>query len=187
MDLPGTITIVAGVVCFLLAIQWGGITKAWNDSQVIGLFVGFGLLAILFIVIQYISGDRAVLQGRLLRNRNVLVACAYAGFFGGSFFLLLYYLPIYFQSVDGVSAADSGIRNVPLVLGAALFSIISGGLISLTGQFAPFLILGGAITSIGSGLLYTLDIGSGSNQWIGYQALAGIGIGLAIQVSCSPL
>lgn len=37
--------------------------------------------------------------------------------FGGSFFLLLYYLPIYFQSVDGVSASQSGINNIPLVLG----------------------------------------------------------------------
>ena len=185
MDLPGTFTIIAAVVCFLLAIQWGGVTKSWNDSQIIGLLVGFGLLVILFIVVQYFSGDRAVLQGRLLKNRNVLVSSVFAGFFGGAFFLLLYYLPLYFQSVDGVSAADSGIRNLPLVLGAALFSIISGGLISATGQFAPFLILGGVITSIGSGLLYTLDIGSGSDKWIGYQTLAGIGLGLAIQVRCS--
>ena len=42
--------------------------------------------------------------------------------FAGAFFELLYYLPIYFQSVDGVSASESGIRNIPLVLGACKFS-----------------------------------------------------------------
>ena len=41
--------------------------------------------------------------------------------FAGSFFALLYYLPIYFQSVDNVSASQSGIRNIPLVLGVGEF------------------------------------------------------------------
>lgn len=43
--------------------------------------------------------------------------------FAGAFFELLYYLPIYFQSVDGVSASESGIRNIPLVLGACKSSM----------------------------------------------------------------
>lgn len=100
----------------------------------------------------------------------------------GSFFTLLYYLPIYFQSVDDVSASESGIRNIPLVLGVSICSIISGGLITAYGVYVPFLLAGSAIATIGAGLLYTLDIGSPSSHWIGYQALAGIGIGLSIQV-----
>ena len=182
MDLPGTFTIMAAVICFLLAIQWGGVSKSWNDSQVIGLLVGFGLLVIVFIAIQYFSGDRAVIQGRLLKNRNVLVGIIYIVFFSGSFFLLLYYLPIYFQSVNGISAADSGIRNLPLVLGTAIFSVISGSLISATGYHVPFLILGSVLSTIACGLIFTLDIGSSAKEWIGYQALAGIGIGLALQI-----
>ena len=110
-----------------------------------------------------------MVQGRLMRNRNILVSSIYAAFFGGSFFLLLYYLPIYFQSVDGVSASDSGIRNLPLVVGASIFSIISGGLITYFGHVVPIFIAGGVISAIANGLLYTLDIGSTSGQWIGYQ------------------
>ena len=90
MDLPGTFIIMAAVVCFLLAIQWGGVTKAWNDSQVIGLLVGFVVIMILFAVVEYFSGDRALLQGRLLKNRSVLIACLFIFFFAGSFFILLY-------------------------------------------------------------------------------------------------
>ena len=52
MDLPGTFVVLSAIICFLLAIQWGGTTLAWNDKTVIGLFVGFGLLVILFIAIQ---------------------------------------------------------------------------------------------------------------------------------------
>ena len=183
LDLPGTFIIMGAVVCYLLAIQWGGTTKSWNDSQVIGLLVGFGLLVIVFILIQYFSGERALLVGRLFKRRNNLMAMLFIFFFAGSFFVLLYYLPIYFQSVDGVSPSDSGVRNIPLLVAASLFSILSGGIISATGWFQPFLILGAALTAIGSGLIYTLDIGTEMGKWIGYQVLAGVGLGFAIQTA----
>ena len=183
MDLPGTFVIMAAVVSYLLAIQWGGTTKSWNDSQVIGLLVGFGLLIIVFILIEYFSGERALLVGRLFKRRNNLVSMIYIFFFAGSFFVLLYYLPIYFQSVDGVSPSDSGVRNIPLLVAASLFSILSGGIISATGWFQPFLIVGAALTAIGSGLIYTLDIGTEMGKWIGYQVLAGFGLGFAIQTA----
>ena len=64
----------------------------------------------------------------------------------------------------------------------ALFTVISGTIITLTGVYVPFLIGGAVLSTIASGLLYTLDIGSPSSHWIGYQALAGMGIGLAVQV-----
>ena len=100
----------------------------------------------------------------------------------GSFFELLYYLPIYFQSVDGVSASQSGIRNIPFVLGVSIFTIFSGGMISALGWYVPWLFAGSILATIGNGLLYTLDIGSSSSKWIGYQALTGIGLGLSVQV-----
>lgn len=119
--------------------------------------------------------------------------------FGGSFFTLLYYLPIYFQSVDGVSASQSGVDNIPLVLGVcklspgtpsgpdqltdpAICTVISGGLITAYGVYVPWLLGGSILATIGTGLVYTLDIGSPSSKWIGYQALAGIGMGFAFQV-----
>ena len=130
MDLPGTFTIMAAVVCYILALQWGGQTKSWNDSEVIGLLIGFVLISILFCVIEYYQGERAMIMGRLLKNRTVAVAMSYVFFIGGSFFLLLYYLPIYFQVVSGVSASQSGVRNLPLIIGSAIATIASGGLIS---------------------------------------------------------
>jgi MFS transporter, DHA2 family, glioxin efflux transporter len=58
---------------------------------------------------------------------------------------------------------------------------LAGGLLSTIGRFAPFLIIGGIISTIGAGLIYMLDIGSSSSQWIGYQILAGIGLGSCFQ------
>lgn len=58
---------------------------------------------------------------------------------------------------------------------------MSGGLLTIFGRFAPLLIVGAVITSIGGGLLYTLDVGSPTSHWIGYQVLAGIGFGICFQ------
>lgn len=77
MDPMGSALLIAAVVCFLLALQWGGVTKAWSDSKVVGTLVGFVLLVICFIVNEYLVGDRALLQGSLLRRRDVMVPCAY--------------------------------------------------------------------------------------------------------------
>ena len=178
MDPVGTTTIMAAVVCICLALQWGGVTKSWDSADVIGTIVGFVLITIAFGVNEYFAGEYALLIPRLLKKRQLQVAFIYTFFFCGGFFVLLYYLPIYFQSVDNVSASQSGVRNLPLVLGTSIFAVISGGLITATGHYVPFLILGAVLSVIGAGLLYTLDIGSGANKWIGYQVISGIGIGL---------
>ncbi len=77
MDPLGTLTIMAAIICYLLALQWGGVTKAWSDSPVVGVLVGFGLLIVLFVVVEWYMGDRALLQGKLLERRAIVVTCAY--------------------------------------------------------------------------------------------------------------
>lgn len=64
----------------------------------------------------------------------------------------------------------------------ALSTVISGGLISAFGHFVPILVVGSAMATVGTGLLYTLRIGSPPSHWIGYQVLAGFGVGLTLQI-----
>lgn len=182
MDLPGSFTIMAAVVCYLLAMQWGGTSKTWSDGSVIGTLVAFGVLSIIFIGIEWYSGDYGLIQFRFLKQRTIAAQSAFVFFTAGAFFILIYYLPIYFQSTLDVSAARSGINNLPLVLGASIFTVASGVLITIYGHYVPIMIVGSAISTVGAGLIYTLEQDSGSDKWIGYQALAGIGLGLTFQI-----
>lgn len=50
------------------------------------------------------------------------------------------------------------------------------------GYFQPFLIAGSMLATIGGGLIYTFDIGTLSSKFIGYQVVAGTGVGLAIKI-----
>jgi EmrB/QacA subfamily drug resistance transporter len=182
MDLLGTFIIMGAVTCFLLALQWAGVTKSWSDKDVVGTLVGFVVLFVIFCVLEWYLGERALLQGRLLKKRIIIVSSVYGTFLGGAFFSLVYYLPIYFQSISGVSPLASGTRNLGLIILISLFSIISGAAITVFGHYVPWMIGGSVLAAIGSGLLYTLGIGSTSSHWIGYQIVAGMGFGGGFQV-----
>ncbi|OJJ45940.1 hypothetical protein ASPZODRAFT_133807 [Penicilliopsis zonata CBS 506.65] len=184
LDPVGFVLLLGALLCYLLAVQWGGVTKAWSDAAVIGTLVGFGVLTLLFIAKEMAWRRRPMFPGRLFRgNRLVGVSCAFVFVFPGCFFAILYFLPIYFQAIAGVSAAESGIRTLPLVLGVGILSMLTGLILPLIGSRPLPLMLGaGILTTIACGLLYTMDRGSPPAQWIGYQALAGIGVGMAIQM-----
>lgn len=182
MDPLGAALIMGAVISFLLGLHYGGATKPWNSSTVIGLLVGCGLMLIAFGILEYFQGERAMLTPRLMLRRNVWLNGVYGAFFAGSYFIPLYYLPIYFQSIDNVTPIGSGVRNLPLIIAFSVATVVSGGSISKTGIATPLLPVGSVIATISAGLLYTLDLGTGSGKWIGYQILAGFGYGLAFQV-----
>ncbi|KAK6532572.1 hypothetical protein TWF281_006756 [Arthrobotrys megalospora] len=184
LDLIGAAIFIPTVVSLLLALQWGGTTYAWNNATIIGLFICFGGLVIIFVISQWWLGDAATLPPRILRQRSVLAAFIFTFLFGAAFFIYMFYLPIYFQSVKGSSATKSGIQIIPFLLTCVLTSMISGGLISAIGYYTPFLIGGMVIFAIGAGLITTFNVETNSSAayWIGYQALAGFGLGVGFQV-----
>ncbi|RAK94838.1 MDR family MFS transporter [Aspergillus ibericus CBS 121593] len=182
LDLLGVGFLLPTVVCLLLALQWGGTTYAWNNSRIIGLFIGFGLILICFVGSQIWLGDKATLPPRIMKMRTTISLSCFSLGFGGAYYLLMYYLPIYFQSVRNVSAVHSGIDILPILIAQSIFSVAIGAGVSAVGYYTPFLIGSTAIFCIGAGLLtlYTTDIPTG--KWIGYQILTGAGVGAGFQI-----
>ncbi|GES65959.1 MFS toxin efflux pump [Aspergillus terreus] len=182
LDFIGASILIPAIICLLLALQWGGNQYPWNNSRIIGLFIGFGLMVIITIYTQIRLGDRATLPPRIMKQRAVVAGATFAVFFGGAFFVLVYYLPIFFQSVRGASAMKSGIQLLPVMLATVVSSVAVGILVTVFGYYTPFLIGSTAIAAIGAGLvtLYSKDISSG--KWIGYQILVGAGVGAGFQI-----
>jgi hypothetical protein len=170
------------IICLLLALQWGGSKYEWSNARIIVLFVMFGVLISIFIAVQFWKKDKATVPPRILRNRSVAASAWFAFCLGSGFFIMVYYLPVWFQAVQGVSAVESGIRSLPLVLGLVLVSIISGVGVSIEGHYTPWMIAGSIVMAVGFGLITTFKPDTGSSVWIGYQALAGIGVGLGMQL-----
>jgi hypothetical protein len=182
MDLIGVILVMGAIISYILALQYGGVTHAWKSSQVVGLLVSFVVLSITFAAWECFQGDRAMVPFRLIRNRVYLVSSIYGFFFSGAYFLIIYYLPLYFQSIDNVSAAMSGVRCLPLIMVVTFSMLGSGAYISITGIAAPIAVAGPALGMVCVGLLYTLDINSSAGKWIGFQIIGGLAWGAASQI-----
>jgi predicted MFS family arabinose efflux permease len=95
IDLIGAAILIPAIICLLLPLQWGGSTYPWKSGRIIGLFVGFAVLTIIFVLTQLKLGDKGTLPPRLFKDRNVVLAMAFAFFFGAGFFAIIYYLAIY--------------------------------------------------------------------------------------------
>ncbi|TKA62106.1 hypothetical protein B0A55_09723, partial [Friedmanniomyces simplex] len=165
------------LVCYLLALQYGGQSRPWSSSPVIGTLSGFGVLLIAGLAWDRSCAERALLQPRLLRIRAIWAACPFVFFLTGNYSIMLYFIPLYFQSVTGASAQESGVRTLALVLP------LSGILIKQTGYYKPLLVLGSALAALASGLIVTWDVRTSAGRWIGYQILLGAGMGLSGQGS----
>ncbi|KAH6605661.1 mfs toxin efflux pump [Trichoderma cornu-damae] len=183
IDILGTAIFIPAIVSLLLALQWGGTEYAWNDSKIIGLFVGFGLIIAVFVGIQFWKGDKGTLPPRMFKNRNVLLAMLFSLLFGAGFFPLVYYLSLYFQAIQGVSAVAAGIKILPLLLSTVLVSILSGGLISVIGYYNFIIIPCMILYAVGCGLITTFAVHTPFREWFGYQVIAGLGIGAGFQAS----
>ena len=182
MDLLGAFFLICSIICLLLALQWGGTTYAWSDSKVWGCLLGFGLIITVFIGLQFWRGDKATIPPRIVCQRTVLGGCLFCMFMALALYAHIYYLPFYFQAVQGTSAEGSGIRTIPYLVSNAIASIIVGATITKAGYFNPWLYFGSAMFTVGAGLLYTLQVGDHAGKWIGYQLVAGIGAGASIQI-----
>lgn len=161
LDLMGTALIMGCLICYILAMQDAGQTHPWKSSIVIGLLIGSILIGASFCLWEWIQGERAAVIPRLMKDPNIWVNSLYGLFFAGGYYCVVYYLPIYFQSIDNVSPIVSGVHNLPFIISVVLGIILSSGSISNNGILAhPILVGGAAIATIGTGLLHTFNIGS---------------------------
>ncbi|KAI0198465.1 MFS general substrate transporter [Astrocystis sublimbata] len=182
LDFIGNLFLILAVVSLLLALQWGGIILPWSNSRVWGTILGFGLLFIVFVGIQIYRRDDATIPPRIVSIRTVLSSTLFQAFLSMGLYGHFYYLPFYFQVVQGTSAMDSGLRTIPYVASLSVLAVIVGIGVRLLGFYAPFAWAGTALFTIGAGLMSTLEVHTSQPRWIGYQILAGGGAGTAFQM-----
>lgn len=181
MDPAGTSVFLPGIICLLLALQWGGAEYHWQNVRIIVLFILAGFLLGLFIFIQFKSGDNATVPVHIVNQRSILSGMYFSFVTPGSMMVIIYFLPIWFQAIKGVSAVTSGIQTLPLVLSLVVASIIAGGITAKTGYYTGQLIACSIVMSVGTGLLTTLTVDTPSPKWIAYQFLYGFGLGMGMQ------
>ncbi|KAM0753699.1 MFS general substrate transporter, partial [Meredithblackwellia eburnea MCA 4105] len=182
LDWIGTTLMLGTITLLLLPLQWGGNKYPWHSGVIIGTFVGFGALVVIFVIYEWkFAGETCILPLRFFRNRTQVGACIEAFFLMFIMLMGTYYLPIFYQATKGVTATKSGIDILPFMLGVVFAAGISGGLVSALGRYQPWLVGGPFLICIGSGLLYTVTEHSSSAKVAGFQIILGVGLGVVMQ------
>ncbi|HEY6798640.1 MAG TPA: MFS transporter [Kineosporiaceae bacterium] len=180
IDYLGAVLLVVGLVPLLTVLEqgrgWG-----WDSPRAIACYAiaGAGLLA--FVGAEHRAGPDALIPLAFFRNRmftlvSIVGLITGVGMFGG-----LSVLPLYLQIVRGATPTQSGLMLLPLTAGIMLGSVVSGQLISRTGHYKIFPIIGTALMVVGMYLLHT--VGADTPFWRTeiFTAVFGLGLGNVMQ------
>ncbi|KAG8888314.1 hypothetical protein FRB98_007972 [Tulasnella sp. 332] len=182
LDWVGSVLLLGAATSILLPLQWGGVTKAWNDKSVIACFCVFVVLVPVLIVWEWSRGEKAVLPLALFRSRTQIGCCLEGFFLQVAFSLCTYYLPLYYQSVEGHTATRSGIDILSYMVVVVVSSLVIGATIGKFGRALFFLLGPPLVSAAGFGLaIWTMMSNRNAKDMLGFQVLVGFGIGSSIQ------
>jgi len=180
IDWPGAVALVAGLVPLLLLAEQGR-NWGWGSTLSITLMV-IGLLGILgFLLAERHYGDDALLPLRLFRGRTFGIGSLLNFILGMGMFGGLAALPLYLQIVKGATPTQAGLLLLPLTAGIMSGSIFSGQVISRTGRYKKFPVIGAGLLVVALVMLSTIGVDTPLWYTMGYAALFGLGLGFNMQ------
>jgi EmrB/QacA subfamily drug resistance transporter len=181
VDYLGAALLAGGLAGVVLFTSLGGTTWAWASPQEIAMLViGIVLLGAFLLVER--RAKEPILPLALFRNRTFSVTSSIGFIVGLSLFGAITFLPLYLQIVKGQPPTNSGLQLTPMMGGLLFTSILSGQLISRTGRYRPFPIIGTAIMTVSLLLLTTLAVDTPIWRTSLYMVVLGLGLGMVMQV-----
>jgi EmrB/QacA subfamily drug resistance transporter len=181
IDYLGTAVLVLSTTCLVLFTSLGGTTYRWASAPIIA----FGVAGVLLVGVFALVERRAVepvLPLHLFSIKSFSVTSIVGFIVGFAMFGAITYLPVFFQIVHGESPTISGLQLLPLMVGMLVVSIGSGQIISRTGRYRVFPIVGTGLIAVGLLLLSRMGVGTSSVSGAFYMLVLGMGLGSVMQV-----
>jgi EmrB/QacA subfamily drug resistance transporter len=181
VDIFGAALLATMLIPLVVITSFGGRSFGWNSTQA-HVLVGIALGSLIcFVAVEHCAPE-PILPLSLFANRTFTVSCTVGFIVGLALFGSVTYMPVYLQVVRGASPTLAGLVLAPLMAGVLVASVASGHVISRTGRYRAFPIIGTAVTTLGLGLLATLGGGTAIWSVAGYMSILGLGLGMVMQV-----
>ncbi|MCI2003119.1 MAG: MFS transporter [Ancrocorticia sp.] len=181
VDWLGLILLDVGAVTLVLLATWGGKQFAWTSWQMMALgAVTIVLWALLPLAERHAA--EPIMPLELFTNRTFVVSTLVGMLAMGAMFGVMGYLPTYLQMAYTVSATVSGLMLIPMTVGMLAGSIGSGAMVTKTGRYKVYPVVGSLIAAVGMSLMSTMD--ADSPVWLVsmFTFLLGLGLGLFFQL-----
>jgi EmrB/QacA subfamily drug resistance transporter len=180
IDYLGAAAIAGAVTCLLLYLDWRGNAYGWTEPGALVLLAGFVVLSVAFVGVERRAVE-PIIPLRLFRNRIFSVGNSFAFLAGVAMFGTIIFLPVYLQTVKGFSPTQSGLALLPAIVGIFSTSITSGQLISRTGRYKIYPVIGAVTMTVGLLALSRLDVDTPFWQVAIFEYLFGAGLGFTMQ------
>ncbi|MET7735309.1 MFS transporter [Streptomyces sp. NPDC005402] len=181
LDVLGALLLAASSTCLVLLTSWGGTEYAWDSRVILGLGAGAVASTVLFLVAEHFAAE-PLIPLRLFRDSVFTITGLVGLVIGVALFGAASYLPTFLQMVDGASATESGLLMLPMMAGIVGASVVAGQLISHTGRYRIWPILGTALAVVGMWLLSRLEVDTPRLHYSLWMAVLGAGIGMVMPV-----
>lgn len=181
IDYLGAALLVGSVSSLLLVMIWGGNEYAWSSPLILGLAAAAVVTGAMFVWWENRTPE-PIIPLRLFRNRTFTLTSGAGFIVGVAMFGSVVFLPLFLQVVVGASATNSGLLLVPMMFGIIGASVITGRVITKTGRYRRFPIVGAAVATFALYLLSTIGVGTTLRTASIYMFLLGAGIGMIFQV-----
>jgi len=181
IDYLGMILLAGATTCLILVCTWGGTQYDWNSPQIL-LLCATTLAGAIAFVIAETRASSPVIPLSLFKDRNFTLTTVSGLAVGVAMFGAIGYMPTYIQMVRGVDATQAGLLMTPMMASLLITSIVSGQIVSRTGRYKLFPLVGMVIMGIGLWLLSTLEVSDSTVRMCVFLAVFGAGIGLSMQI-----
>jgi hypothetical protein len=181
IDYAGSALLAIVLSGLTLVADLGGSMFAWSSPQMMGIIAASLVSLIAFILVERRAAE-PILPLRLFAMRSVTVTSLLGFIVGFALFGSVTYFPVFLQVVKGVSPTGSGLQMMPMMGGMLATSILSGQLISRTGRYKHFPIIGLAVISVGLVLISRLTPDASAFHSSGLMLVLGLGLGCVMQV-----
>ncbi|WP_293862242.1 MDR family MFS transporter [uncultured Alsobacter sp.] len=182
LDVLGAVLLVAATVSMLLVLNWGGIRYPWLSPQVLGL-AGGSLALWLVFAYRLGSADEPLVPLALFANPVIRWASLAALFGMGTFIGLTVYVPAYLEVVKGMSAGDSGLALIPLMVGSVAGASTAGRVMLLVKHYKWVSVIGLGLAATSALTLSFLPAGTPLWQLEILFALSSAGVGTIFPVT----
>ena len=180
IDWWGATTVIIAVAPLLLVAEQGR-DWGWGSGGAIACYFTGGIGIIAFIISERLMGDDALIPLKLFKSSTFSVATILGVLVGFGMFGAISTVPLYLQLVKGSTPTESGFQLLPMILGLMISSIVSGQLISRTGRYKIFPIIGTGFMVIGFLIFTTITADSNYLVLASAMLLVGLGLGQLMQ------
>jgi EmrB/QacA subfamily drug resistance transporter len=181
IDYLGAGLLAAALAAVILFTDLGGVAYGFSSPLMIGLIVVAVVGLIAFILVER-RAEEPVLPLRLFRIRDVWVTSAIGLIIGFALLGSVTYLPLFLQIVKGMSPTESGLRMIPLMGGTLFTSILSGQIVSRTGRYKLFPIIGTTMVTTALFLISRMTAETTNLTIAGLMLMLGFGLGFVMQI-----